>query len=57
VASVILGILSALFVGAALAQFTGRSAVRSSLRQLAWSAIPAAVTYAIGSAVGVGGVG
>jgi VIT1/CCC1 family predicted Fe2+/Mn2+ transporter len=57
VASVILGIFSALFVGAALAQFTGRSALRSSLRQLTWSAIPAAITYAIGSAVGVGGVG
>jgi vacuolar iron transporter family protein len=57
VTSVILGIVSALTVGALLARFTGRSVVRSALRQLTWSAVPAAVTYAIGSAVGVGGMG
>ena len=57
VTSVILGIVSALTVGALLARFTGRSLVRSALRQLTWSAVPAAVTYAIGSAVGVGGMG
>jgi VIT1/CCC1 family predicted Fe2+/Mn2+ transporter len=56
-ASVILGTSSVLLVGAALARFTGRSVFRSSLRQLIWSAVPAAVTYAIGSAVGVGGLG
>ena len=54
VASVILGVVSALAVGAALAGFTGRSMVRSAGRQLLWSAIPAAVTFAIGSVVGVG---
>jgi vacuolar iron transporter family protein len=53
-ASVILGVVSALTVGALLARFTGRSVVRSASRQLIWSAVPAAVTYAIGSAVGVG---
>jgi VIT1/CCC1 family predicted Fe2+/Mn2+ transporter len=53
-ASVVLGIVAALSVGAALAGFTGRSVVRSALRQLLWSAVPAAVTYGIGSAVGVG---
>ncbi len=54
VASILVGALSALAVGALLAGFTGRSVVRSALRQLLWSAVPAAITYAIGSAVGVG---
>jgi VIT1/CCC1 family predicted Fe2+/Mn2+ transporter len=54
VASIIVGVVSALGVGAALAGFTGRSAMRSAFRQLLWSAVPAAVTYGIGSAVGVG---
>jgi VIT1/CCC1 family predicted Fe2+/Mn2+ transporter len=53
-ASVVLGIVAALTVGAALAGCTGRSVGRSALRQLLWSAVPAAVTYGIGSAVGVG---
>ena len=57
VTSVVLGIIAALTVGALLARFTGRSVVRSAMRQLTWSAVPAAITYAIGSAVGVGGVG
>ncbi|HYX44942.1 MAG TPA: VIT1/CCC1 transporter family protein [Acidimicrobiales bacterium] len=57
IASVILGGVAALTVGSLLARFTGRSVLRSALRQLMWSAVPAAVTYAIGSAVGVGGVG
>ncbi len=52
--SVILGAVSALAVGAALAGFTGRSMVRSAGRQLLWSAVPASVTFAIGSVVGVG---
>ncbi|HEX2274284.1 MAG TPA: VIT1/CCC1 transporter family protein [Acidimicrobiales bacterium] len=54
VASVVLGVVAALGVGAALAGFTGRSVLRSAARQLLWSAVPAAVTYGIGSAVGVG---
>ncbi|MGI9023195.1 MAG: VIT1/CCC1 transporter family protein [Acidimicrobiales bacterium] len=54
VASMILGVVAALVVGAALAGFTGRSVVRSAGRQLLWSAIPASVTFAIGSVVGVG---
>ncbi|HEX2191752.1 MAG TPA: VIT1/CCC1 transporter family protein [Acidimicrobiales bacterium] len=57
VISVILGAVSALTVGALLARFTGRSVARSAFRQLMWSAVPAAVTYAIGSAVGVGAAG
>ncbi|MGI8776329.1 MAG: VIT1/CCC1 transporter family protein [Acidimicrobiales bacterium] len=54
VISVVLGAISALTVGAALASFTGRPVARSAGRQLLWSAVPAAVTFVIGSAVGVG---
>lgn len=53
-ASIILGALAALAVGAALARFTGRSATRSAMRQLLLSAIPAAITYVLGLVVGIG---
>ena len=56
-AAVVMGALAALAVGAALARFTGRSGVRSSLRQLLFTAVPAALTYALGAAVGVSGIG
>jgi len=55
-ASVIVGVVAALAVGTALARFTGRSVLFSAVRQLVLSAVPAALTYLIGSAVGVGGV-
>lgn len=51
--SVVLGALGAIAVGTALARFTGRSMVRSALRQLAIAAVAAGVTWAIGSVVGV----
>lgn len=54
VASVVLGMIAAVAVGGALARFTGRPVARSAGRQLLWSAVPAAATYVIGSAVGVG---
>ena len=54
VASVVLGTVTALVVGAALARFTGRPAGKSALRQFLFSAVPAAITYALGSIVGVG---
>jgi VIT1/CCC1 family predicted Fe2+/Mn2+ transporter len=54
IASVVLGAIGALIVGSALASFTGRSWIRSALRQLAIAAVAAAVTYAVGSVVGVG---
>jgi vacuolar iron transporter family protein len=57
VVAVVLGVLAALGVGAALAKFTGRPMGRSAGRQLLFSAVPAAITYAIGSAVGVSGLG
>ncbi len=56
VASIVLGVLAALSVGAALARFTGRRTAPSALRQLALSAAPAAITYALGSAAGVSGL-
>ncbi|MDQ3640265.1 MAG: VIT1/CCC1 transporter family protein [Actinomycetota bacterium] len=57
VAAVVLGVVAALAVGAFLARFTGRPMGRSAARQLLFSAVPAAATYALGSAVGVSGVG
>lgn len=53
VASVILGALAALLVGAGIARFTGRSLWRTALRQLGIAALAATVTYAVGRAVGV----
>ena len=55
--AVVLGVVAALAVGAALAKFTGRPMGRSAARQLLFSAVPAAITFAIGSAVGVSGIG
>ena len=57
VASVVLALAAALAVGAALAHFTGRSAVRSSLRQAGIAAFAAAVTWVLGGLVGVGALG
>ncbi len=53
VASIVLGAVSALVIGAALARFTGRSFLRSALRQLGIATLAAGVTYAVGRAVGV----
>ncbi len=53
VISIILGAVAALAVGSALAYFTGRSRVRTALRQLGIAAVVAAVTYGIGTLVGV----
>ena len=55
IASVILGIVAALLVGALLAGFTGRSVVASSLRQLAVASVAAAITFGVGTALGVSG--
>ncbi len=56
VVAIVLGVVAALTVGALLARFTGRPMGRSALRQLLFSAVPAAITFAIGSAVGVSGI-
>ncbi len=54
VASVVLGALGAIGVGIALSRFTGRSAAVSAGRQLLIATVAATVTFAVGSAVGVG---
>ena len=56
VVAIVLAILSAISVGTLLARFTGRSALRSGARQLFYTAVPAVLTFALGSAVGVGGI-
>ena len=56
VASVVVGAVAALGVGAALAVFTHRSWWWSSVRQLLISAVAAAVTFGVGSLVGVSAV-
>jgi VIT1/CCC1 family predicted Fe2+/Mn2+ transporter len=57
VASVVLALALALAVGVALAHFTGRSKVRSALRQAGIAAFAAAVTWVLGNLVGVGALG
>jgi VIT1/CCC1 family predicted Fe2+/Mn2+ transporter len=52
--SIGLGASAALTVGGLLSRFTGRSALRSALRQLGIAAAAAGVTFAIGRAVGTG---
>jgi vacuolar iron transporter family protein len=54
VASVALGLLCAVVVGALVARSTGRPAGRAVARQVAFTLLPAAATFAIGSALGVG---
>jgi vacuolar iron transporter family protein len=56
VAAVVMSVIAALAVGTALARFTGRPIGRSAGRQLLFSAVPAAATYLLGSAVGVSGI-
>ena len=52
VASLVLGALAALAIGFALARFTGRSMVRTMVRQLTVTVMAAAVTFLVGRAVG-----
>jgi VIT1/CCC1 family predicted Fe2+/Mn2+ transporter len=49
----VVGAIAAFAIGAALAGFTGRSVVRSGVRQLLIAVAAAGVTYALGSLVGV----
>jgi vacuolar iron transporter family protein len=51
--SIGLGTVSAVAIGWTVAVFTGRSRVLSALRQLAIGAVAAAVTFGVGTAVGV----
>ena len=51
--SIVLGALASIAVGIAVAVFTGRSRVRTAVRQLGIAAVVAALTYGVGTAVGV----
>jgi VIT1/CCC1 family predicted Fe2+/Mn2+ transporter len=53
IASVIIGAIAALALGGAIGFMSGRSVLRTALRQLAVAAIAAAVTYGVGSLLGV----
>ncbi len=52
-ASVVIGAAAAIAVGTALAVFTERPWWFSALRQLAFTAVPAAATFGIGHAIGI----
>jgi VIT1/CCC1 family predicted Fe2+/Mn2+ transporter len=54
VASVVLGTVASLTVGAVLAAFTERPMVRSAVRQLLVAVLAAGVTYGVGRALGAG---
>ena len=53
IASVIIGAVAALALGGAIGYMAGRSVAGTALRQLAVAAVAAAVTYTVGSALGV----
>jgi vacuolar iron transporter family protein len=53
VASLVLAVLAAIAVGVAVARFAERPAWFAAGRQVVFTLVPAAITYAIGSALGV----
>ena len=53
IASIIIGAVAALALGAAIGVFSGRNVLTTALRQLAVAAIAAAVTYGVGHLLGV----
>lgn len=55
-ASLLAAVLAAVAVGVAIGRFTGRPLVRTVSRQILFTLVPAALTFAVGSAVGVSGV-
>lgn len=52
-ASLVVALVAAVIIGAVIARFTERPAWRVALRQVAFTAVPAALTYSIGTLVGV----
>jgi VIT1/CCC1 family predicted Fe2+/Mn2+ transporter len=54
VMSLVLGVVAAVVVGVLIARSTGRHVLRGVGRQVAFTVVPAAITFAIGSALGVG---
>ena len=55
ITSMTVALLTAAGVGVIVSRFTERNRVATVVRQIAFTAIPAAITYAVGSAVGVSG--
>lgn len=55
-ASLVLAVVAAVVVGVAVSRFTGRSPVRTVGRQVLFTVAPAALTYGVGSVVGVSGL-
>ncbi len=53
IASVIIGAIAALALGATIGLMSGRNVWGTAVRQLAVAAIAAAVTYGVGSLLGV----
>ena len=53
-ASLVAAVALAVAVGIAIARFTGRPALRTAARQVVFTVVPAALTYAVGALVGVG---
>ena len=52
VAVAIIGAIATLLVGGTIATFTGRSIVRTALRQLGWAVVACGATWLIGSWLG-----
>ena len=52
-ASLTAAVVAAVAVGVTIGRFTGRSLVRTVSRQVLFTLVPAALTFAVGSAVGV----
>jgi VIT1/CCC1 family predicted Fe2+/Mn2+ transporter len=57
VASLVLAVVAAVAVGWVIARSAERPVARVVVRQLLFTLVPAAITYAVGSALGVSGVG
>lgn len=53
IASLVLAMMAAVVIGLVVARFTDRPRVRAVARQLLFTAVPAMLTYAIGSAIGI----
>jgi vacuolar iron transporter family protein len=53
IASLVLALLAAAIVGLVISRFTERHRLATVARQIAFTAVPAAITYAVGSLVGV----
>lgn len=54
VTSLVLGVVAAVIVGVLVARSTDRPLGRTVVRQVLFTVVPAAITFAIGSALGVG---